>query len=117
MPDGGTYLTELRQASLAQSDPYLRLREVEREAGLSKSAIYRRIAEGSFPPPKDLGGGVRRWLASGVTAWKQGHGEAGGQVAQGDAGGGEGAPDVSHPPGAAEVVAAKRGRGRPRKTA
>ena len=31
--------------------------EVERRTGLSRSAIYRRISEGKFPPPVPLGGG------------------------------------------------------------
>jgi len=35
----------------------LRRREVERRVGLSRSAIYRRIAEGRFPAPVPTGEG------------------------------------------------------------
>ncbi|MCG7360430.1 AlpA family phage regulatory protein [Roseomonas sp. ACRSG] len=36
------------------TDPFLRLREVEAEVGLTRSTIYRRISEGTFPRPRDL---------------------------------------------------------------
>jgi len=35
----------------------LRRRQVEARTGLSTSTIYRRISEGTFPAPIDLGGG------------------------------------------------------------
>lgn len=35
----------------------LRRNQVEARTGLSCSTLYRRIAEGSFPAPIDLGGG------------------------------------------------------------
>lgn len=45
--------------------------EVERRTGFRKSAIYARIAAGTFPAPKpDPDGGASvRWLASEVDAW------------------------------------------------
>jgi prophage regulatory protein len=43
------------------SDRYLRRSEVERSTGLSRSTIYRRINEGSFPAPYNLGGSCVRW--------------------------------------------------------
>jgi len=47
----------------------LRRREVEARVGLSTSAIYRRMALGTFPRPRDLGGGVVRWVESDIIAW------------------------------------------------
>ena len=45
----------------------IRRREVEQTVGLSRSAIYRRIAEGSFPRPIPISGGrAVGWLASEV---------------------------------------------------
>jgi prophage regulatory protein len=42
----------------------IRRREVELTVGLSRSAIYRRIAEGTFPKPVTIGGGrAVGWLA------------------------------------------------------
>lgn len=47
-------------------DRILRRREVEHRVGLSRSAIYRRIARGAFPQPLDLGGNVRGWRESAI---------------------------------------------------
>jgi prophage regulatory protein len=42
----------------------IRRREVEQTVGLSRSAIYRRIAEGTFPRPVTIGDGrAVGWLA------------------------------------------------------
>lgn len=49
---------------------FLRLPQVKARTGLSRSTIYARIAEGSFPKPVPLGG--RRavgWLESQVESW------------------------------------------------
>ncbi len=51
----------------------LRRKQVESRTGLSRSTIYARIAEGSFPRPIDLGGGrAVGWLESEIDAWLQG---------------------------------------------
>jgi prophage regulatory protein len=48
----------------------LRLREVIGVVGLKKSAIYEKIAEGSFPPPIKVGGHrASGWLSTEVYAW------------------------------------------------
>jgi prophage regulatory protein len=51
----------------------LRRREVERIVGLSRSALYRRIAEKTFPRPVPLNGGADShavgWLSSEVSQW------------------------------------------------
>jgi len=42
----------------------IRRREVEQRVGLSRSAIYRRIAEGTFPKPVTIGQGKAvGWLS------------------------------------------------------
>ena len=47
----------------------LRLPEVQQQIGLSRSAIYQRISEDSFPKSINLGGRAVGWLASDVQAW------------------------------------------------
>lgn len=55
------------------SDRYLRRREVEIQTGLSRSTIYRRINDGSFPSPFNLGGKCVRWREQDLIEWKQAH--------------------------------------------
>ena len=48
----------------------IRRREVETRLGLSRSAIYRRIADGTFPKPITLEGGrAVGWLAHEIDAF------------------------------------------------
>jgi prophage regulatory protein len=47
----------------------LRLPQVISEVGLSRSAIYQRITEDSFPKQINLGGRAVGWLASDIQAW------------------------------------------------
>ncbi len=50
----------------------LRRKQVESRTGLSRSTIYARIAEGSFPRPIDLGGGrAVGWVEAEIDAWLQ----------------------------------------------
>lgn len=49
----------------------LRRKQVEIRTGLSRSTIYARISEGTFPPPIDLGGRAVGWLESEIDAWLQ----------------------------------------------
>jgi prophage regulatory protein len=49
--------------------PLLRLPSVEAQTGLSKSEIYRRIKEGTFPKPLKLGARAVAWPAAQVDAW------------------------------------------------
>ena len=46
-----------------------RLPEVKFETGLSRSAIYQRIAEGKFPKQINLGGRAVGWLESDIQIW------------------------------------------------
>ena len=47
----------------------LRLPAVIARTGLSRSTIYARIAQGTFPPPYNLGPRAVGWLKSEVVAW------------------------------------------------
>lgn len=47
----------------------IRLAETRRLAGISRSAIYQRTKDGSFPAPINLGGRSVGWLRSEVVNW------------------------------------------------
>ena len=47
----------------------LRLPVVKENTGLSRSAIYARISEGSFPKQISLGGRAVGWLESDIQNW------------------------------------------------
>ncbi len=47
----------------------LRLPIVKARTGLSRSTIYLRIAEGSFPAPISLGGRAVGWIEAEVNDW------------------------------------------------
>jgi prophage regulatory protein len=47
----------------------LRLPNVKARTGLSRSTIYLRIAEGSFPAPVSLGGRAVGWIEAEVNDW------------------------------------------------
>ena len=47
----------------------LRLPGVKEQTGLSRSAIYRRIANKTFPQPVPLGGRAVGWLENDVQEW------------------------------------------------
>lgn len=47
----------------------LRLPTVKARTGLSRSTIYLRVAEGSFPPPVSLGGRAVGWIEAEVNDW------------------------------------------------
>ncbi len=46
-----------------------RLPRVKSYTGLSRSAIYQRIAEGTFPKQINLGGRAVGWLAADIENW------------------------------------------------
>jgi len=48
---------------------FYRLRDVIRISALSRSTIYRRIAEGRFPPPVTLGGRASGWPHEDLQRW------------------------------------------------
>jgi len=47
----------------------LRRTDVEARTGLSRSTIYLRLSQGTFPKPVNLGGRAVGWVASEVDAW------------------------------------------------
>lgn len=47
----------------------LRRKQVETRTGLSRSTIYARIAEGTFPRPIDLGGRAVGWIETEIDGW------------------------------------------------
>ena len=47
----------------------LRLPDVRRRTGLSRSGIYQRIATGKFPKPISLGARAVAWIESEVQSW------------------------------------------------
>ncbi len=47
----------------------LRLPEVKASVGLSRSTIYLRVEEGSFPKPISLGARAVGWLESDIENW------------------------------------------------
>jgi prophage regulatory protein len=51
------------------SSSFLRLATVKARTGLSRSTLYRRVAEGRFPAPVALGGRSIGWLNTEVDAW------------------------------------------------
>jgi prophage regulatory protein len=59
----------------------LRLPAVKVRTGLSRSTIYLRVSEGTFPKPVSLGGRAVGWLESEVQEWLQRRIEASRQVA------------------------------------
>jgi prophage regulatory protein len=49
----------------------LRLRDLAAVTGLKRSAIYAKIAEGTFPKPIPLGVRAVGWLESDIETWQQ----------------------------------------------
>ena len=47
----------------------LRLPKVKARTGLSRSTIYLRISEGSFPKPVSLGGRAVGWIEAEINDW------------------------------------------------
>jgi len=49
----------------------LRLPAVKVSTGLSRSTIYLRVAQGTFPEPVSLGGRAVGWLEAEIQEWLQ----------------------------------------------
>lgn len=47
----------------------LRRKQVEARTGLSRSTIYLRISEGTFPKPVNLGARAVGWLEAEIDGW------------------------------------------------
>lgn len=53
----------------AENDRILRLKAVLDQTGLSRSTLYRKMAEGTFPRNIRLGARCAGWRASAIQAW------------------------------------------------
>lgn len=49
---------------------FLKIREVSRETSFSRTTIWRRVKDGTFPAPISLGGRSRAWTERDIEAWK-----------------------------------------------
>ncbi len=58
----------------------LRLSEVVALTGLSRTTIYRKMREGSFPEPFKMGARAVRWRESEIRAWMEGRPRATGDT-------------------------------------
>ena len=47
----------------------IRRKQVEKRTGLSRSTIYLRIQEGTFPKPVNLGARAVGWIEGEIEAW------------------------------------------------
>lgn len=54
---------------MTRHETILRRSQVEARTGLSRSGIYRSMANGRFPPPIQLGPRAVGWLESDVDHW------------------------------------------------
>jgi len=54
----------------------LRIPDVKKRTGLSRSTIYLRIAQGTFPKPVCLGDRPAGWLEAEIQEWLQGRVQA-----------------------------------------
>jgi prophage regulatory protein len=62
---GVTSMAEKIQNALA----ILRRKQVQTRTGLSRSTIYQRISDGTFPKPVSLGARAVGWIESEIDAW------------------------------------------------
>jgi prophage regulatory protein len=52
------------------NDSLVRLPEVIRQTGLSRTTIYRKAKAGTFPAPEQMSDNAVGWWASDLAAWK-----------------------------------------------
>jgi predicted DNA-binding transcriptional regulator AlpA len=53
--------------------PYVRASWPMARLGWSRTTLWRRIKDGTFPAPRYLPGGQRRWLLAELLAWEAKH--------------------------------------------
>ena len=56
-------------ATTLATPAFFRMVDVVRITALSRATVYRRIAEGRFPPPVHLGGRACGWTPSDLQRW------------------------------------------------
>ena len=67
--NGGRPMSIRMEQGADAPERVLRLPRVQARTGLSRSSIYVRVANGSFPQPIRLGARAVGWLESEVNAW------------------------------------------------
>ena len=65
---------------MTDSDHFLRREQVEERTGLARTTLYRKMREGSFPQPIQVGARAVRWPASEIEAWLAGRPRATGEA-------------------------------------
>jgi prophage regulatory protein len=60
-----------RKRGLMMTHTILRLPAVKASTGLSRSTIYLRVSQGTFPKPVSLGGRAVGWLEAEIQEWLQ----------------------------------------------
>lgn len=55
---------------MTTSTTFLRRHSVEAKTGLSRSTIYARVKDGTFPAPVRIGPRAVAWLESDIEAWQ-----------------------------------------------
>lgn len=68
-------MPKLDQSLVTDPNAILRLPEVMRRTGLSKTIVYRRMKRGEFPARFDLGGRAVGWRCADIDAWLRERGE------------------------------------------
>ena len=58
-----------RADAMTAAPAFFRIGDVMRITALSRTTVYRRIAEGMFPPPVHLGGRACGWTPAALQAW------------------------------------------------
>lgn len=53
----------------ALGERLMTIRDVQRETTLSRTSIYRKVADRSFPPPVKIGASRIAWKSSDIVAW------------------------------------------------
>jgi prophage regulatory protein len=62
-------MVQKQQHQTSPSLAILRLPGVKARTGLSRSTIYFRVSEGTFPEPVSLGGRAVGWIESEIQQW------------------------------------------------
>jgi predicted DNA-binding transcriptional regulator AlpA len=75
-PDSDRRHSSLSSASRSRAPQLLRLADVKARTGLSRTTIYRFIADGKFPQNFPIGARAVAWLESDITQWIVDHANA-----------------------------------------
>jgi len=75
-------MVQKQQQDPSPSLAILRLPAVKARTGLSRSTIYLRVSEGSFPRPVSLGGRAVGWVEADIQGWLEQRVEASRKAAE-----------------------------------